>query len=625
MNINIDRFKSTVGAALQRNRVICRLVAAWCCFAAINLSVEGKFYELAFAQETPVARLLLAMVSFFLVMTVVQSLLPTFETDTWFLMLGASACVWRWLLGYENSKNEFFFTLAVAAAFSLFTVYFVHKNSRLWEKWQPGSKTVWGSTAALGLLCGTVIAVITCLRYMTFSSPNFDFGLFVNMFHYMKETGLPLVSSERDVIMSHFAVHLSPIYYLLLPFYCLFPSPMTIQIGQALVLASGVVPVMLLCKHFKLSGKVTILVTAMYALFPALSSGCFYDIHENCFLTPLLLWLFYFFEREKYVGMYLSAFLVLMVKEDAAIYVILFAAFMIFSRKKYIHGIILAAASLAYFGIALDVLEATAESYREMYQNASPNPGISGPMINRFNNLILDAADGLKGVLHTAIFNPGYLLTQLFTTSDNGWGKVTYFIEMFLPLGLLPFCTKKASRWLLVVPILMNLLTNYKYQYDTGFQYHFGIIAFLIYAVAMNLPDLKAPARRTMVSVGAAICCCFYLANVIPTMNSYEERWEKGQDNYEQMEALLDTLPDDASLAVSSFLLAHVADRDEIYEISYHFPQKNGQYVVVADVDYIVFDGRYAINADLLQAIKNAGYEITEEHKGLITILQKTA
>ena len=39
-------------------------------------------------------------------------------------------------------------------------------------------------------------------------------------------TGLPDVSCERDVLMSHFAVHISPIYYLLLPFYALFPSPL---------------------------------------------------------------------------------------------------------------------------------------------------------------------------------------------------------------------------------------------------------------------------------------------------------------------------------------------------------------------------------------------------------------
>ena len=148
------------------------------------------------------------------------------------------------------------------------------------------------------------------------------------------------------MFLSHFAVHISPIYYLLLPFYCIFPSPHTLQIGQAVIVASGVIPVWLLARHFKLSGRMQILVTCIYSLYPAATVGCFYDLHENCFLLPLLLWTFYFFEREKYLPMYLFAFGVLLVKEDAAMYLIMFALLVIISKKKYLHGFILAAGAV---------------------------------------------------------------------------------------------------------------------------------------------------------------------------------------------------------------------------------------------------------------------------------------
>ena len=59
----------------------------------------------------------------------------------------------------------------------------------------------------------------------------------------------------------------------------------------------GVIPVILLCRHMKLSGKATVLVSFIYSFYPALTMGCAYDLHENCFLAPLLLWLFYFFEK----------------------------------------------------------------------------------------------------------------------------------------------------------------------------------------------------------------------------------------------------------------------------------------------------------------------------------------
>lgn len=597
-------------------RVICRLIAAWCSFALVNLlGTEGNFFDLSFAQDTSMLRVVLMTALFFFIYSAVNVLLSDYESDTWFLLAAATVCISHWLAFYENSNNRFLFMMAVIVVYALFAVYFVRKNELLWQKWNPGKRSVWTVAILCGVFSGFIIAALTCYRYLTFSSPNFDFGLFVNMFHNMKETGLPLSTAERDVLLSHFVVHISPIYYLLLPFYFIFPSPLTLQIGQAVVLASGIVPVVLLCRHFKLSGKVSMLLTFLYALYPAISGGCFYDIHENCFLTPLLLWMFYFFEREKYPFMYLFAFLTFTVKEDAAFYVVLFALFVLLSRKKFLHGGILMLASLAYFGIAMSILEASSAHYAELYADATPNPAIGGPMINRFDNLIFDTAEGLVGAVRTALVNPGYLLTQLFTTTKVGFEKFVYFFQLFLPLGFLPFCTKKASRWLLIAPVLMNLLTNYQYQYDIGFQYHFGISAFLVYASAMNLPELHAPNRKTILSFAASACLCMYLVTVIPKYATYYERWQTGHENYQKMDEILDTIPEDASVCCSTFLLAHVADRDEVYELNYH-----GN---VGDIDYVIFDARYAIDEKQLNAYLDQGYTVKEEHEGLLLILEK--
>ena len=82
----------------------------------------------------------------------------------------------------------------------------------------------------------------TVYRVLTYRAPTFDFGIFSQMFHQMRTTGLPVTTVERDGPLSHFAVHVSPIYYLLLPFYCIYPKPVTLQVLQAAVLASAVIP-----------------------------------------------------------------------------------------------------------------------------------------------------------------------------------------------------------------------------------------------------------------------------------------------------------------------------------------------------------------------------------------------
>ncbi len=607
--------RESFGAVMSWERVICRIIAAWCAFAAVTSFGDGNFYDISFAQDVSFGEILAVVLLLFAAYSAVNLLLVKFETDSWFLMAAASVAVARWLIKYNNSANSMLFTLAVIAAYVLFCVYFVNRNELIFAKWQPKSKLVTAAVIILGIASGAVIAVTTSLRYVTFSAPNFDFGLFCNMFYHMKETGLPLVTSERDVLMSHFAVHLSPIYYILLPFYFIFPSPLTLQIGQAVIIASGVIPVMLLCRHFKLSGKLTVIMSLIYALYPALSTGCFYDLHENCFLAPLLLWVFYFFERENYPLMYLFVVLVLTVKEDAAIYIILFALYVILSRKKFIHGGIMAVGAAAYFALALHILTSLSGQYAEMYADASARPAIAGPMVNRFDNLMFDEADGLLGAVKTALVNPGYLLTQLFTTADGGWAKIVYVLEMLLPLGFLPFCTKKPSRWLLLVPMLTNLLTYYKYQYDIGYQYHFGISAFLVYAAIINLPDIKAPARKTLVTATAAACCCLYIISVIPTMSSYVKRWEKGQDTYRAVEQILDTIPEDASVCATSVFVAHLADRDEIYALNYHGNE--------GDVDIVVLDARSKLDTDTMNAYLRQGYTIKEHHDGLVLILQR--
>ena len=588
--------------AFERDRVICRLIAAWlACSALTVLGADAEsFSELAFGQDISLGRVALVTFLAFLLFSLAAFAAGEWVyTDSWFLLLCGGICAVRWLLLYEHSTNEFLFALCVTAVMALILVYFFHVNEPLFSLWKPGGGTVIAFTVIVGLLTCAVIATITCLRYKTFSSPNFDFGLFVNMFHNMKETGLPLITSERDQLLSHFAVHISPIFYVLLPFYWLFPSPLTLQIGQAVVLALGIVPVVLLCRHFKLSGKVTVFVACLYAFYPVMSSGTFYDIHENCFLTLTLLLTFLFYEKKKIIPMYLSAISVLMVKEDAAIYLLVFALFVLLSEKRYVHGAILAAMSVGYFLLAVHMLEKYG----------------TGTLNDRFNNVIFDKDEGLISAAKTALRNPGYILTQLFTTSKGGWEKIVYFLQMLLPLGFLPFCSKKASRWLLITPILINMVSYYQYLYDAGFQYHFATVAFLFYAVIKNLPELSAPTKRNLLSIAAAGCCCLYLVTVCPKFSTYVNRWDKNKDTYVKMEEILDTVPEDASVVCSTFLLAHIADRGEIYELAYH---KNKP-----DVDFVVLDSRYSSSNKYMLAYLEQGYTVYSHEPNLITILQK--
>ncbi len=601
-----DFFKKSK-SAFDFERVICRILASFCAFWAVGLVKESGFDRLSYRQDMQTGRILWQIALLFAVYSCFQMLFQKYETDSWFLMAGATVCVVRWL----TISSDLLFVLSVTLAYCLFVLYFVRRNDALWEKRDIGKKTVWCAAIVCGLIGGSVIGVITCLRYLTFSAPNFDFGIFVNMLHHMKKSGLPLCTCERDVMLSHFAVHLSPIWYVLLPFYAVFPSPLTLQIGQAVAVASGVIPVVLLCRSSKLSGKSTMLASMLYCFYPALTTGCFFDIHENCFLAPLLLWTFYFFEREQYLPMYIFAALTLSVKEDAAVYVLFFALYVLFAGKKRRHGIFLAVGALAYFSAALAVLQKLSSDYTALYADATPNPAIGGPMIDRYDGLIHDPGDGLAGALKTIFVNPGYLLKRIFVNAE----KVGYFLKMLIPVGFIPFFTKKSSRLLLLAPVLLNLITDYSYQYNPNYQYHFGISAFLIYAVILNLSDMTSSSRRAALGVTVAACCCFYMAAVHTPIQTNLRNWKENREPYIRMEEILKTIPGDASVCCSTYLLPHLADRDEVYEIYYH----EGE----GDVDYVIFDSRYPIDSKALHVFQRQGYTVLAEYENLLLILVK--
>ena len=119
-----------------------------------------------------------------------------------------------------------------------------------------------------------------------------------------------------------------------------------------------------------------------------------------------------------------------------------------------------------------------------------------------------------------------------------------------------------------------------------------------------------------MLAVALASCFTLYAFAVVPTLNYYTERHREGKEIYARMEQILDEqIPKDASVNCSTFLLAHLADRSEVYEIGYHKDKP--------DVDYVVIDARYSDWRQAVNAYAAQGYEGVFYEKGRIAILKK--
>lgn len=424
---------------------------------------------------------------------------------------------------------------------------------------QRSAKNCLWVTAALSAAFFLFVSAWTVGRVYSFSTPTYDFGIFCQMFYNMKETGLPLTTLERDGLLSHFAVHVSPIYYLMLPFYSLVPTPATLQVLQAAVITSAVIPLWKIGTHHGLTGPQKMLVCGILLLYPAYSGGTSYDIHENCFLTPLILWLFYGIDRRNAPLTAAAAVLTLMVKEDAAVYVAVAALWLIvrtilrFQKSEQydlITGIVMLAGSLVCFFAVTGYLSESGD----------------GVMTYRYQNFLYDGSSSLITVVKSVILNP---MKAVYECVDPD--KLPFIGLTLLPLLGLPLLTRRYERYLLLIPyILVNLMSDYRYQHDIFFQYTFGSTACLFYMVVVNLADLNLPWQRILLLVMAAIVSSVCFAKIIiPVAKPYPVQAIQYYDHYQKIRDALDTIPDGASVTASTFYTTHLSQRDTLYDIRY--------------------------------------------------------
>jgi uncharacterized membrane protein len=67
--------------------------------------------------------------------------------------------------------------------------------------------------AIIGISLFIFISMITILRYKSYGNSTFDFGIFAQMYEYMKQTGKMTTTVERNTLLSHFGVH-SHLYFI---------------------------------------------------------------------------------------------------------------------------------------------------------------------------------------------------------------------------------------------------------------------------------------------------------------------------------------------------------------------------------------------------------------------------
>ena len=503
----------------------------------------------------------------------------------------------------------------VLLAFFISAGFLILFNNLPIEKYIEKYKKIFNySVLSFVILYVVYLSIVVVYKVKTFDGSTFDIGIFSQMFHRMSTDLTAITTLERDRVLSHFAVHISPIFYLMLPFYKFLPHVETLEVLQIWVVFSAVIPLRLLLKRLNLSKPINSLIIAWFVLIPVMTTAGGYHLHENCFLVPLIIWLFYFIVSEQKWKILLVTLLLLFVKEDAFIYVVSIGLYFLFQKRFSLSSqtkkwIILVDFILPvlYFALGLYLLNTYGE----------------GGMVSRFEPYLLEGENGILSVLKNLILHPTYVFSKLLIAK-----KLGYLFFVLAPLVFLPLVQRTWSSYLLSLPlIVINLLPDWPYQYDIGFQYSYGSQTLLFIMALLALEDLKEhkfikeKTTLAMVTVGIIMSGTLlhhFTHNWSFNIGYYFEHKEK----FDTMRYTLESLPEEASVVTEGGYTPALRNHQYLYDIFYHNDKKADD-----SIDYIVIPreqkGNNKVYDPIIESYESLGYKESKYATKELFILEK--
>lgn len=442
-------------------------------------------------------------------------------------------------------------------------------------------------------IIAVIFSGISIARHFALSSGSQDLGIF-DQAVWNASHGRGLLSSLKGN-MSLLGDHFEPILLFIAPLYLVWSSPLVLLILQALLLASGFIPLFLILKHLMKERALIMAFIVSYMLSKPLRGIAYSDFHPGCFILPLLFWCCYFLIVKRDGLFLLSLFLLLFCKEDTVIYCCAFGLFISMIQKRYALGL-----SLCVMGAALWFLET--RIFIPFY-----NPRGVYPYMDR-----LPFGPTYAANISVVISAPMRVLRLIFTPE-----KIVYCFKMFGPLGFISFLSP-AHYILIALPLTRDLLPqgiNFSGYYNITSHYTAGLIPFIfisaIYGSSLIIRKLKMKNIALYLSLFIISSSLFFYGKTdgykfmrfITTIK---------QENTLKKLSYLKIIPQDASVAANFNLVPHLAHRRFIFE--WHPDSK-----VSAVAEYVVIDKDllgYILKPDLPKVdkfIKNSalnGYQI---------------
>lgn len=406
------------------------------------------------------------------------------------------------------------------------------------------------------------VSALAVLRHFSLHTHGYDLGFFdqavwrlsrFEWFHSIQEPGPALIGS----------LHFSPVLYLLVPFYWVWPGPVVLLVAQTGLLALGGWFLLKIAQRELRSPLMVLAAVAAYFCFPYLLQANLFDFHEMAFSVPVFLTMFWSLANRRYTWAAGFAALYLLCREDTFLYLLGFSLVRLAwlavgdrdEREMIFHACLAPAAGLYGWLVLTFVMP-----------GLLPNPATGAALnLSWFGHL----GNSIGEIVSTVLFRPAAMLGLFFSEER--------YLHLFRLLATVGFAPLFSPGYFVValLPIGVLLFSRHPFLISFSHQYPLLMIPFLFVAYVYGLRFLEHRlGDRWKVPLAVFFLCLAVLGTrfrlLVPDLPS-RRALAAG--------ALFRQVPAQAPLSAQSDLIPHLSQRMKLY----HFPD-------VADAGYVVLD-----------------------------------
>jgi len=456
-----------------------------------------------------------------------------------------------------------------------------------------------------------VLSAVTISKHRTFLTSFYDLGIF-NQAFWTTLFEHKLFYETGDLSFnpggSFFGTHFSPILFLLLPFYAIYPSCETLLVLQTIVLAVGAMPIYWMARE-KLGDRPALFISILYFVYPPLITLNLNDFHLETFTSTFLLLATYYLEHGKWTKFLLFAFLAMATLEFVPLillFMVIYGALLQLRKKSTGQRRVLRNLGFtALTAILWFVLALKSKEFFNPHTSPIPSPW------------------------HQVLSEPNSILQILIKDLSS---KIFYVISFLAPLAFIPLLAPEplimAIPWFGASFVSNNPLYYSIYYHYDGFVIPFVFIALIkgIKVLTLKGEDSKLMKRSFVMTLLATTLFGIYLLTApgSPWMYQLPIPTERTQLLYNVM-ALI---PPDASILTQNDIGPHLSSRSNVYvSIPTSLLNKISVDYVLIDMNSLWFKWRPVFPSEIIspkefavKALESGEYGILASAKGILLL-----